>query len=159
MNISYAETSIKYIDINYIINNSKVGTKVNSAIEAKNKKFVAELEKLKQELDKKKNKISEQKNVLEDNEYIKLVKEFEKEVNTFNELKRKKNVEFNNFSIEMKKRLLNELNPIIADYLKENSISILLQKDNIIFGDKEFDITNEFLETVNSKKIKINLKG
>jgi Skp family chaperone for outer membrane proteins len=159
MNISYAETSIKYIDINYIINNSKVGTKVNSVIETKNKKFVAELEKLKQELDKKKNKISEQKNVLEDNEYIKLVKEFEKEVNTFNELKRKKNVEFNNFSIEMKKRLLNELNPIIADYLKENSISILLQKDNIIFGDKEFDITNEFLEAVNSRKIKINLKG
>jgi outer membrane protein len=158
-NFSYAENSIRYIDINFIINNSDVGKKINSAIESKNKKLTADLEKLKKDLDKKKNKISEQKNVLEEKEYINLVREFEKEVNNFNEFKRKKGIEFNNYSVDLKKKLLTELNPIIAEYLKKNSISILLQKDNIIFGDKEFDITSNFLDIVNSSKIKINLKG
>ena len=158
-NFSYAENSIRYIDINFIINNSDIGKKINSAIESKNKKLTADLEKLKKDLDKKKNKISEQKNVLEEKEYINLVKEFEKEVKNFNEFKRKKSIEFNNYSVDLKKKLLTELNPIIAEYLKKNSISILLQKDNIIFGDKEFDITSNFLDIVNSSKIKINLKG
>ena len=158
-NLSYAENSIRYVDINFIVNNSEIGKKINSAIESKNKKLTTDLEKLKKDLDKKKNKISEQKNVLEEKEYINLVREFEIEVKNFNEFKRKKSIEFNNYSVDLKKKLLTELNPIIAEYLKKNSISILLQKDNIIFGDKEFDITSNFLDIVNSSKIKINLKG
>ena len=43
---------------------------------------------------------------------------------------------FNKFRINSKKKIIETLNPIITNYLKKESIQILLQKEQIIFGDK-----------------------
>ena len=49
------------------------------------------------------------------------------------------------------------LNPILADYSKENSISIILRKKDIVIAKSDLDITDSIIELVNSKVKKISL--
>ena len=87
-----------------------------------------------------------------------LVKEYDKEVNKFNELRKKKRDELNDFSINSKKKIIDLLNPLIKTYLKKESIQLLLQKDRIIFGDDKLDITKDILKIFDGKHKKINFE-
>ena len=156
--ISIANESIRYVDINYIVNNSTSGKKLNQIIENKNKKIISELDNLGKKLREKKNKIVNQKNILKKDELDKLIKNYEIEVKKFDEIRKKKRDNFNNFSINSKKKIINLLNPLITNYLQKESIQILLQKDKIIFGDDKLDITKEILKIFNEKHSKINFE-
>ena len=69
-----------------------------------------------------------------------------------------KNDEFNKFRINAQKKIIDLLNPIITSFLKEESIQILLQKEKIIFGDDNLDITKKILEIFDSKHKKIKFE-
>ena len=156
--ISEANNNVKFIDINFIVNNSISGKNLNKIIENKNKKVVSELNKIRDKLKVKKDKIVAQKNILKKDELDNLVKEYEKEVKDFNEIKKKKTDEFNNFSINSKKKIIDLLNPLITNYLKKESIQILLQKDKIIFGDDKLNITQDILKLFDDKYKKIKFE-
>ena len=156
--LSSANESIRYLDVNYIVNNSTSGKKLNQIIENKNKKIISELDNLGKKLREKKNKIVNQKNILKKDELDKLIKNYEIEVKKFDEIRKKKRDNFNNFSINSKKKIINLLNPLIKNYLQKESIQILLQKDKIIFGDDKLDITKEILKIFNEKHSKINFE-
>ena len=55
-------------------------------------------------------------------------------------------------------KLISKLSPILQEYAKKNSISLILQKKNIIMGKKEIEITDEILSLTNKKikDIKVN---
>ena len=157
INVSEA-SSIKFVDINFILNNSISGKNLNQIIEKKNNKIVLELNKIGKKLEEQKNKIVTQKNILKKEELDNLVIEYEKEVKKFNELRKKKKNEFNNFSINSKKKIIDLLNPLITTYLKKESIQLLLQKDRIIFGDDKLDITKDILKIFDDKYKKIKFE-
>ena len=90
ISVSEANNNVKFIDINFIVNNSISGKNLNEIIEKKNKKVVSELNKIRDKLKIKKDKIVAQKNILKKDELENLVKEYEKEVKDFNEIKKKK---------------------------------------------------------------------
>ena len=73
-------------------------------------------------------------------------------------LEKKKRDNFNNFSINSKKKIIDMLNPLITNYLQKESIQLLLQKDKIIFGDDKLDITKEILKIFNEKHSKISFE-
>ena len=60
-------------------------------------------------------------------------------------IKKKKKNEINKF--------LKLLNPIIKNYVEKNSISLVLDKKNVLIGKKNYDITSKVLDVVN-KEIK-----
>ena len=151
VNISQANENIRFININYIIKNSNAGKILNNIIEKKNKKFTNELNQIGKSLEDKKNKIISQKNILKKEEFEKLIKEYDIEVKNFNEKRKNKTNELNIFNAKSKKKMLDLLNPLIKSYLKKESIQILLQKEKIVFGDEKLDITNEILDSFNSK--------
>ena len=152
---SLADESIRFININYIVNNSDAGVSLNKIIKDKTKKIESDLKDLAKKLEEKKNKIVSQKNILKKEEFNKLVKDYEKEVEIFNELRNKKQTNFDSFRVKSKKKILDLLNPIITDFLQSNSIKILLQKEKIIFGDDNLDITEKILRIFNDKHNKI----
>ena len=157
--ISVSEANnVKFIDINFIVNNSISGKNLNEIIEKKNKKVVSELNKIRDKLKIKKDKIVAQKNVLKKDELENILKQYEKEVKDFNAIKKKKTDEFNSFSINSKKKIIDLLNPLIANYLEKESIQILLQKDKIIFGDDKLNITKVILELFDDKYKKIKFE-
>tara|TARA_B100001057_G_scaffold484611_1_gene562928 strand:- start:314 stop:829 length:516 start_codon:yes stop_codon:yes gene_type:complete len=152
---SHANESIRFININYIVNNSDAGVSLNKIIEEKTKKIESELKDLVKKIGDKKDKIVSQKNILKKEEFDKLLRDYEKEVKVFNELKNRKKKDFDNFRVKSKKKILDLLNPIITDFLQKNSIKILLQKEKIIFGDDNLDITEKILKIFNDKHDKI----
>ena len=71
---------------------------------------------------------------------------YQKERNkTFNEI--------NKSRINASSKLIKKLTPILEEYSKKNSISLIIQKKNIVIGKKNIDITPEIFDIVN-KKIK-----
>ncbi len=127
-------------------------------IEKQDNKIKSEFKNLAKKLEDQKNKILSQKNILKKEEFDKMVKNYDKEVKEFNDLRRKKNDNFNDFRVRSKKKILDLLNPIIINFLKKESIQILLQKEKIIFGDENLDITKQVLEIFNSKHKKIKFE-
>ena len=131
---------------------------LNKIIKNKTKKIENELNDLAKKLENKKNKIVSQKNIIKKEEFDKLVKEYEKEFKNFNELRNNKKTDFENFRVKSKKKILDLFNPIITSFLKNKSIKILLQKEKIIFGDDNLDITKEILKIFNEKYKKIKFE-
>ena len=158
INVSEASSNVKFIDINFIISNSISGKNLSQIIEKKNNQIVSEISKIGKKLEEQKNKIVTQKNILKKEELNNLVNEYEKEVKKFNELRKKKRNEFNQFSINSKKKIIDLLNPLITTYLKKESIQLLLQKDRIIFGDDKLDITKDILKIFDDKYKKIKFE-
>ena len=156
--ISNANENIKFININYIVNNSEAGKTLNKIIKNKSKKITTELDNMGKKIEDKKNKIISQKNILKKEEYEKLIREYENEVKKFSNIRKKKNRDLNEFSINSQKKIIETLNPIITAYLKKESVQILLQKEQIVFGDKELDITEEILKAFNDKHKKIKFE-
>tara|TARA_B100000963_G_C22150764_1_gene461710 strand:- start:18 stop:536 length:519 start_codon:yes stop_codon:yes gene_type:complete len=153
--ISNANENIRFININYIVNNSEAGKTLNKIIESKSKKITSDLNDISKKIEIKKDKIISQKNILKKEEYEKLVKTYESEVKKYNNIRLKKNEDFNQFRINSQKKIIEVLNPIITAFLKKESVQILLQKEQIIFGDNKLDITDEILEIFNDKHKKI----
>ena len=156
--ISNANENIKFININYIVNNSEAGKALNKIIENKGKKITSELSNMGKKIENKKNKMISQKNILKKEEYEKLLKSYDEEVKKFNNIRKKRNEDFNKFRVNSQKKILETLNPIITSFLKKESIQILLQKEQIIFGDNKLDITEEILKIFNDKHKKIKFE-
>ena len=155
---SNANENIRFININYIVKNSEAGKTLNKIIENKSKKIKLELNDLGKKIENKKEKIITQKKILKKDEYEKLVKNYEDEVKKFNNIRLKRNEDFNKYRINSQKKIIEALNPLITAFLKKESIQILLQKEQIIFGDKKLDITEEILKIFNDKHQKIKFE-
>ena len=48
-------------------------------------------------------------------------------------------------------KFLNQIEPILSNYMKENSVNILLDRKNIFIGKSELDITEKIINILNEK--------
>ena len=151
----YSETKVAYIDLDFVLNNSKIGKELSQKLEKKLATNNKKNEKIEKELKEEEKKIISQKNILKKEEYEKLLRSYDEEVKKFNNIRKKRNEDFNKFRINSQKKILETLNPIITTFLKKESVQILLQKEQIIFGDNKLDITEEILNIFNDKHKKI----
>ena len=60
--------------------------------------------------------------------------------------------------IKVTKKILDELKPILAKYIEEETISVILDKKNVIVGKINLDITETIIKKLDNKlpEIKIN---
>ena len=155
---SFSNENIRFININFIINNTDAGKNLNQILDNRNNKISNELNVIGKKLEEKKNKIISQKNILKKEEFDNLVKNYDKELKDFSNLRKSRTEQFNTFRVNSKKKIIDLLNPLITNYLKKESIQILLQKDKIIFGDDKLDITKEILSIFNKEHKKIKFE-
>ena len=61
--------------------------------------------------------------------------------------------------LKQEKLLLKKIEPILNSYIKENDISIVIDKKNMIGGNlTEYDITKIIVENLNKELPSLNLK-
>ena len=72
---SNASENIRFININYIVNNSDAGVSLNKIIKNKTKKIESELKDLAKKIEEKKNKIVSQKNIIKKEEFNKEIQD------------------------------------------------------------------------------------
>ena len=147
----FGNEKIVYLDVNFIINNSKPAISIIKKIEKIKNKETKQLKLTGDKLQKKNDELVKTKNLLSEDELknrvTKLreeIKLFEKKkIKTINDLNKKKKIELNEF--------LKQINPLIKDYMNKNSIDIIIDKKNIFIAKTNKDITNDILEIINKE--------
>ena len=152
-----AEQNIAFIDLDLIIKDSLIGKSASTQLEKRKKILIDKLLKVENILKDDEAKIVSQKNILEDDKYKIKVKELHDSISEHRKNQIEKNNEFRMLTLKANNKILSILNPIINDYSKEKSISIILQKKNLVSGRNDLDITTDILNLLNNKINKIDL--
>jgi len=93
---------------------------------------------------------------LKKEEYQNQVIKLQNEVKSYNKKRKKILDELNKKKVQSSKKVFEKLNPILTDYMKTNSISLILRKKDIIVGKKSLDITSDIIELLNKEIQEIN---
>ena len=150
-NISYSAEKIAFVDIDFIINGSELGKKLNKSLNEKIKKEDERLKNKEKDLKSQEDKILNQKNVLSEDELNKLLADFRKKITNFRKERVSINNKFRDQKLKETNSLVTSLNNILANYAEKNSISLIIQKKNIVIGKSDLDITKDILEIFNSE--------
>ena len=154
--IVLADEKIAFIDLNFIMNNSVAGKSINTFIDNVSKEKNNDFKVIENEIKKDENELISKKNIIEESIYIKKVNEIRIRINDYKLERQKFNKNLNEKKIKYKNSLLEKLNPIISNYVEQNSITVVLPKKMIIIGKKDLDITWQILEMLDKSIKKIN---
>ena len=146
---SFSAEKTVFLDIDFVLNNSNFGKSIYSKLDELNKKNFDNLIKMEKELEKKKKNLDASKNISTKENLEKEISLFNQDINKFRSEKSKI---LKNFEIKKKieiDKFLTRVNPLIQEYMKNNSISIVLSKNQIFMGNVEMDITSDIIELVN----------
>ena len=153
----FNENKLVYIYLNKIMNNSIAGKDITTQLENNHKKNISKLKKIEEKLKKEESEIISQKNVLTKEKYEKKIIDLREKAKEFRK-KRNENINnLNNQRLEATAKIINLIKPILSEYSEKNSISIIIDKKNVIIGKTILDITDEILKIVDDKIGKINL--
>jgi len=153
-----AEQQIAYIDMKFVLNNSKAGKGAQSFLQKSFKakqKLISDKEKA---LKKEESDLLSKKTILSKEDYKKKADELRKKVSAYQAERRGALDKIAKQRTEARNKLLKTLDPILKNYISENGISIILDKKNIILGDEALDVTNLIVEKLNKELPSINLK-
>ena len=157
-NYSFAEENIVYVDINKIINESKVGKSLNDQLKIINDKNIEEFKNTEASLKTEEKDILKQKNILKEEEFNSKVANLREKYKSYQELKNAKNNDLKKLRDNAGNQILKILNEILAEYSAKNKISMIVEKKNVVIGKTELDITKNVLELINTKIKKVELK-
>ena len=155
---AYSQEKLLFIDVNYIFSNSDAGKKINKEIQSKNTKINSEFADFQKKIDTERETLMTQKNVISDEEYQKKLSKLEKNLNEYNLIINRKNRDLNNFKTKVRLEFTKNLNRILEDYSKKNSISMILKKENVLIGKTNLDATKDILDLFNKNVKKISIK-
>tara|TARA_Y100000389_G_C17415362_1_gene493366 strand:+ start:958 stop:1485 length:528 start_codon:yes stop_codon:yes gene_type:complete len=153
-----AEDKIGFIDLTYLFNNSNVGKSINKEIKSRNDKINSEFNDYKKKIEKEKKTLLAQKNVIADEEYRKQLIQLEKNIKEYNSIILKKRNELSKLNNKVRTDFSNKLRPVLEEYSKENSIGMIIRKENLLIGKNTLDLTKGILEIFNKKVKKISIQ-
>ena len=149
---AFAIEKIVYLDLDYILSNSNKGKNILSDLDKKNNENIKILKSKEEILKTEEENLLKQKNIISNEAYNERVKNLQNKVKIFRSEK-------NQLVTEFKKNRENKINDfikivdnILGEYVKANSIDLVLNKKDIIMGKNSFNITEEILKKVNELK-------
>ena len=95
-------------------------------------------------------KLKKKKNIISTEEYNKEVKKLNSQLAKFTKEKNEMVKSFNLKKNTELQILFKKINPIIENYMKENSVEILFNSKNIFMGSKNSDITQTLINEINN---------
>ena len=157
-NLTMANQSILYIDMNYLLNNSLAGKSIIAQLKNISETNIKKFKKIEEGLKSEEDKLASQQKILEKEEYLKQLNNFSKKVTNYKIERRNNNDNLLKIKLNAQKKLINALDPILKDYSKKNSVSYIIQKKNIVIGNTDLDITKIILKSLDNNIKKINIK-
>ena len=151
------EKTIVYIDLSKIMNNSIAGKSITSQLENNHKKNISKFKKIEEELKKEEAKIISQKNVITKEEFEKKIIDLRDKASKFRKERNDNINNLNNQRLEATSKMITLIRPILSEFSDKNSISLIIDKKNIIIGKTLLDITDDILKIVDEKIGKIQL--
>ncbi len=157
--ISYAQDlKIVYVNVEKIMQESIAGKSIKNKLENIYNKDLEKFKKNDEILKQKEKKIIAQKNILSQEDFQRELSNLRSEIVKFQREQVKARDNINKLRINATSKLIAKLSPILEEYAKKNSISLILQKKNIVMGKKEIEITDQILSIANKNIKDIDLK-
>ena len=155
---SFAEQKIVFVDMTYVLNNSKAGKGaqdyLKKAISDNQKKFADTEKKLKNEeadlIGKKNDMTKEEYSKYSDALRAKVIEYQKQRKEVFDKITKQR--------ADARKKLLDKVTPILENYVNENNISLVLDKKSLIISTPTTDITKIIVEKLNTELPSLSLK-
>jgi len=146
-----AETKIAFIDIDYLMKNSNIGKISLKKLDNLNNKNINVLKENEKKLKQEENLLLQKQNIISQEEFEKELKILRNKIKEFNINKEKMVKDYNKFKSQELNITLQKFNKKIQEFMSQNSIEILLDKNNIYIGTVSSDITKEVLIAINNE--------
>ena len=146
-----APLKIGIVDINGVLGQSVAMTKIRATIDEENKKFQATIEAEQRELRSAEANLNAERQLLDASEFNTRVQEFERRVII---LQQRTQLQRQNFDATLKRadeHLRALLLQIIGEIAAEESFDLVMQRQNVVLFQSEFNISAEALRRLNER--------
>ena len=153
-----AEQKVAYLDMKFVLNNSKAGKGAQDFLQKsfkENQKIFLDKENA---LKNEESDLLSQKTILTKEEYQKKSDNLRKKVIDYQSERRASLEKITTQRAEARQKLIKKLDPILQTYIKENDISLIVDKKNILMGNTDLDITNIIVEKLNKELPSLSIK-
>jgi len=154
---TFAEQKIVVLDMKILLNSSKAGKGAQDFLVKSftdNQKKFSDREK---ELKKEEADLLEKKNILSKVEYTKKTDSLRKKVIDYQSERRASLDKISAQRAESRATLIKKIEPILDAYIKENNISLVIDKKDMLGGRPELDITKAIIEKLDKELPSLNL--
>ncbi len=144
-----ASEKIAFIDVDYLLNNSDLGQIIFKELESVNNENIKKLSQKEKVIKQKKDAINKTKNISSKEKLEKDILNFNKDVEKF---RLEKDTILKDFKLLKERKLdnfLKQINPLIQEYMRKNSIDIVLEKKQIFIGSSSVEITKDIIKLIN----------
>ena len=146
-----AQEKIKYINLDLIIKKTNAGKLILENLENKKKENVKNFKIQEDKIISDEQDLIAKKNILSEEEFNSKLAELNKNLKKYRDEKQKKISEFENNKKKLINNFFEEITPLIEDYVKINSIDLVVNKNNVFIASKKLDITNDIIEIIDEK--------
>ena len=144
-----SDDKIVFLDVEFAVSNSNVGKKtLNELNQAKNNE-IKKLKIIEKDLKSKEQEINNIKNIVSKEELENKIKEFKKDVEKFKIKKKEIQKNFTNNKNKKLDELFKKINPLIIGYMNDNSIDMIIGKNNVYLAKSNLDITKNIIDLIN----------
>ena len=157
-NTAFSEEKILFIDMDRVISTSNTGVSILEQLNKLNEENILFFNKEEKIFKEKEVKLISQKNIISETDFKNKVNELKTEINAYNQKKNKMINNFKMLKIDNTKKLSKSINEILVEYSKDNSISFILKKKNLVIGKTDLDITDEVLKIINNEVKEFKIK-
>ena len=153
-----AEQKIVILDLKYVLNNSKAGKGAQDYLKKSFSDNAKKFNNMENDLKKEEKDLLTKKTILSKDEYTKKIDNLRKKVIDFQSQRKSSIDKIATQRAESREILIKNIDPILQTYIKENNISLVIDKKYTLGGSPENDITKIIVEKLNKTLPSINLK-
>jgi len=154
----FAEQKIVILDVTYVLNKSKAGKGAQDFLKKSFNDNAKKFTKLEKDLKDEETDLLAKKTVLSKEDYTKKSDTLRKKVIDYQSQRRASLDKISTLRAKSRETLIKKITPIVDNYIKENSIAIVIDKKNMIGGLNEYDITEEIIKRLNKELPSLDLK-
>ena len=155
---AFAEQKIVVLDMKKVLNESKAGKGAQDFLKKSFNDNAKKFTKLEKDLKEEETDLLAKKTVLSKEDYTKKSDSLRKKVIDYQSQRRASLDKISTLRAKSRETLIKKITPIVDNYIKENSIAIVIDKKNMIGGLNEYDITDEIIKRLNKELPSLDLK-
>ena len=153
-----AEQKIVVLDMKYVLNNSKAGKGAQEFLKKSFNDNAKKFSAMEKALKKEESDLLGKRTILTKEEYGKKSDALRKKVIDYQSQRRASLDKIATQRAKSRETLINKIKPIVDSYIKENNISIVMDKKNMIGGLNKYDITNIIVKKLNEELPSIKIE-
>jgi len=154
----FAENKIVVMDLKYVLNNSKAGKGAQEFLKKSYNDNIKKFKEIEKALKKEEDDLLAKKTVMSKDEYTKKTDTLRKKVIDYKSQRRSAMDKITTQRATSRDTLIKSIDPILEAYIKENNISVVINKNNTLGGNPENDITKIIVEKLNKVLPSLDLK-